>query len=250
MEFNYEQIPDGFYDKIFDGPDGIRKFWHWHKFDSVVRSIEASTEKMSLLDIGCFSGSFSGRFLNENAFQSTSIDILPSQILYAQERYEKPDRKFIAYKDFQDARNLLRGQTFDVVTFIEVIEHLTQAQIADFFLLVNEVTHKGSQLIITTPNYFSLWPILEVILNLVSDVKYEEQHITKFNYWNFKTKLESIYPQLSSQFTLKLLTTSHLVTPYLPLVSYPFAQKVSRFFTPSAWASPLGSILIARLEKN
>lgn len=250
MEFNYDKIEDGFYDKIFDAKDGVRKFWHWHKFDSVIRSITVKLGRIKLLDIGCFSGSFAGRFLDDQQYESASIDILPSQIKYAQEHYQNPNRKFIAYQDFKGASELLAGETFDVITFIEVIEHLTPEQIYGFFNLVDQVSHAGTQIIITTPNYTSLWPILEIILNRVSDVKYDEQHITKFHYWNIVRKMEKIYPPLLEKFELELLTSSHLLTPYLPLFSYKFAQKISKIFRPSRWMSPFGSILIIKFKKR
>ena len=35
-------------------------------------------------------------------------------------------------------------------------------------------------LIVTTPNYRSLWPIIELGVNLVSPVSYEQQHVNKY----------------------------------------------------------------------
>lgn len=250
MEFNYDLIPAGFYDQIFDAPNGMRKFWHWHKFDSVLRTITITKSKMSLLDIGCFSGSFAGRFLPPERFNTIGVDILPRQIEYANAHYGKPGREFRLYHDFREGPKVLKGQHFDVVTFIEVLEHLHRDNIREFFEMVDLVTDEGSQVIITTPNYTSAWPVLEFILNHVSDVKYEEQHITKFHYWNIIPKLQSIYPELLHKYVVSVLTSSHLVTPYISLVNYSLAQNISRAFRPSGWISPLGSILILKLEKR
>ena len=183
MNFDYDQIPEGFYDKIFLGPDGVRKFWHWHKFDSVLRCIDEKPNQ-TLLDVGCFSGSFVGRFVPFEV-KAIGVDILETQIAYGRNNFGSSVKQFTYIQNFEDAREKLSGKKFDVVTFIEVIEHLDHEQIKSFFRLLDEITDSGSQVVISTPNYFSVWPVLEILLNHISDVSYEEQHLTKFTYFNF-----------------------------------------------------------------
>lgn len=248
MSFNYDSIPYGFYDKIFESKDGTRKFWHWHKFDSVVRTIDF-THVNTLLDVGCFSGSFAGRFLSDS-IRSVSVDILESQIRYAKAHFETPSKEFIYYHDFTELPEAIHQSRFDVVTFIEVIEHLHQADIRSFFDAIVKVTHKDSQIIITTPNYISPWPFLEIILNHMSDVKYEEQHVTKFNFWNFIPKLKKIYPDFEKYFEVSLITSSHLVTPFIAAFNYNLATKLSKSIKPSSWMNPFGSILILKLVRK
>ena len=74
--------------------------------------------------------------------------------------------------------------SFDSVSMIELIEHLSDDEIASIFQQIHRVLKKGGKIYITTPNYLSLWPILEFILNKVSKVSYEDQHISKFNFLN------------------------------------------------------------------
>ena len=114
---------------------------------------------------------------------------------------EEPE--FFNYENFQSAQELLAGKKFDAVTFIEVIEHLDQDQIFAFFKMIDFLTHAGSEIIITTPNYLSLWPALEIALNVISDVKYEEQHITKFTTFNIVKKLSRIYPQFLTNYKVE-----------------------------------------------
>lgn len=247
MSFNYDKIPEGFYDKIFDSSDGMRKFWHWHKFDSVVRTLNLNPTS-SLLDVGCFSGTFTGKFVTHQ--RATGIDILPEQINYASEKYGSEKKTYLPVTDFQDAARKLHGQVFDAVTFIEVIEHLTKEQITSFFDMLDQVTHRGSEVVITTPNYLSLWPVLELLLNRFSDVKYEEQHITKFNILNLEDKLARIYPQIWSKYELRLKTTSHFITPFIAAVDYDVAMALSAKVNPINWNNPFGCIMIIKLIKR
>ncbi len=250
MTFNYELIEAGFYDKIFDSNDGIRKFWHWHKFDSVLRIIDDKADPIKLLDVGCFSGSFTGRFLDEKYFHTTSIDILKTQIDYAKAHYQSEYKEFFYYENFQSAQELLAGKKFDVVTFVEVIEHLDQDQIFAFFKMIDSLTYAGSEIIITTPNYLSLWPILEVALNVISDVKYEEQHITKFTTFNIVKKLSRIYPQFLTNYKVDIITTSHFFSPYVSLINYQWAKNISAKYRGSDWKNPFGSIVMLKLIKR
>ncbi len=250
MQFDYGGIPAGYYDQILLGKDGPRKFWHWHKFNSVMRMITAERTRMRLLDVGCFSGSFAGRFLSESLFESTSLDILPAQITYAKERFETATRRFKHYDGFHKLVEAAGTEPFDVVTLIEVIEHLTPEQIREFFLAIDRLTRPGSQVIVSTPNYVSVWPVLELILNQMSDVKYEEQHITKFSYWNFSGKLQSIYPSFREQYEVELITTSHLLSPFVSAFNYRWAQAISKVIRPERWMAPFGALVMMRLRKK
>ena len=79
MAFDYGKIPVGFYDKILIEKNGIRKFWHWHKFDSVTRSLKIKPNDY-FLDVGCFCGSLIGRFIPYKNTKCFGIDILKDQI--------------------------------------------------------------------------------------------------------------------------------------------------------------------------
>ena len=46
---------------------------------------------------------------------------------------------------------------------------------------IYRVLKPNGKLIITTPNYQSAWILVEKIVNLLGEVKYQEQHITFFN---------------------------------------------------------------------
>ena len=67
---------------------------------------------------------------------------------------------------------------------------------------------------ITTPNYFSFWPLIEILLNQISKVSYEHQHINKFNLLNIK--------KITKKLRLRILEkkTFMLIGPFLAFFSF------------------------------
>lgn len=247
LPFDYSDIPAGYYDDIARKRKGMRSFWHWHKFQRIIDMLGQAGGK--ILDIGCFGGTFLGMVAEEKMSEQVGIDILDEQIEYANKSYGNRFRKFLLVKDFND-KNFLPSEYFDVVSLIEVIEHLTMAQIMEMLDFAHARLKPGGKLIITTPNYASLWPVLEILLNKFSDVKYEEQHITHFTFFNAISKLRSILPDYDDKFVVDYKTTSHLFTPFVAAFSFGLAKKLSSAVPPEQWKIPLGAILIIRLTKK
>ena len=142
-------------------------------------------------------------------------------------------------------------ESFDCVTLIEVIEHLEPAEIRAVFDQCVDRLEPGGKLVITTPNYASAWPLIEVVLNKVSDISYDEQHITKFTYFDMEKKLASIYPDLWLYFnTLDFKTTTHFVTPFLAALSYDVARGLSRVVPHQKWRHPFGNLVLMVLTRG
>lgn len=249
MSFNYDSIPIGYYDQVFLKKNGLRKFWHWHKFNTVLRCLKLNSSK-SLMDIGCFAGSFIGRFVHDEfpKIHCLGVDILKEQVEYAKNKYSSETVKFLYFSQFKKLHSEIQMQTFDSISCIEVIEHLNSNQIQELLNFIFNHSTSESEIIFTTPNYSSIWPILEFCINLFSDVKYEEQHLTKFNYFRFINKIQKIYPNFNSHFELDLLTTSHFFTPFISIFSFSLAQILSKSVQPIKWKNPFGAILIIKLK--
>jgi len=246
--FNYNEIPIGYYDEIANKPRGIRSFWHKQKFLRVAACIPDSSD--SLLDIGCFAGTFLGMVSQKKAKHQVGIDILENQINYANNKYGNDFREFHWIKNIQTIEEYLPNQRFQNISIIEVIEHLSKDEIGNILSQAAKLMTKGGRLIITTPNYTSLWPLLELTVNALSKVKYEEQHITKFNYFNFNKTLQDCWPLFNTTFQPEFTTTIHFITPFLAAISQRFATKTSDLIQPSSWKFPFGNLIIASFIKK
>lgn len=245
--FNYSLIPVGFYHHVTEGGNPIRRAWHLQKFERVLDCLPKGPG-LSILDVGCFAGTFLSRLPRERFSRQVGVDILPSQVAFANEHFRTEYREFFAVPTL---RTLLEmEEQFDCITVIEVIEHLTDQEIRHLFQSLAARLRPGGKLVVSTPNYFSAWPVLEFLLNRLSDVTYEEQHLNKFRYFDVEKRLAQLYPRLGEEFRLYFKTTTHFCSPFLAWISLDFAAGVSRLLPHDRWRFPLGSLILLQLERK
>ncbi len=232
-KFNYNEIDTGFYDDIYHENKGIRSAWHHIKFNFIKDRIN---KKNHHLDIGCGSGTFIS-VLN-NKF-SVGIDISKKQIEYANKKYSSEAKNFVHFIN----EIPFKPDSFDSISIIELIEHLSDEEIKNLFNQIEKVLKKGGKIYITTPNYFSLWPILEFFLNKISKVSYEHQHINKFNFYN----INKIIPK--EKFNIIQKSSFIHLSPFMAFFSFKFSilfsllEKILFKFFP-------GFLLFVEIEKK
>jgi len=172
--YDYEEkIPPGYYDEIYRRKAGVRYCWHDLKFRAVAAHLGGTRR---LLDIGCGPGTFLGNYSGDR--EALGIDLSGAQIEYANQRYSTGYRRFSA----RSIAGLVEaGERFDAITMIELLEHLAPDDAVGLLSQARSLLSANGVLIATTPNYRSLWPIIELGVNLVSPVSYEAQHINKYH---------------------------------------------------------------------
>lgn len=245
-DFDYTRIPLGYYDQIFRGKKGVRRLWHVSKFERVLDVLPRS-EGGALLDIGCFAGTFLSMVPERRFARQLGIDLLPEQIEYARLHHGTSFRTFRAATAAQLASEPAR---FDAITLIEVVEHLRPAAVEAMLHDVWSLLRPGGRLVLTTPNYLSAWPLLELGLTWLSDVRYDEQHLTRFDFGRFEAQLETLVPDVWQRFSCAVKTTTHFLTPFLAAVSYDLARRLSRAVPHRAWHHPFGNLIFAVLERR
>ena len=231
--FNYDTISEGYYDEVFKKKKGIQSAWHHIKFDFVEKKIMNTKNH---LDVGCGAGTFLGNYLKNK--KRSGVDIAKGQIDYAIKYNNDENTDFLSYNN-----NLLpfKDKEFDTISFIEIIEHLN---FNDTKILISEAKRclkDDGYIILTTPNYLSFWPLLEVILNKVSKVNYEHQHISKYNYFSLKKTI--------LKFDLKIIEMGTFIT-FSPFLAF-FSFKISKFFSKlNFFKFNLGFLLFVKIKKK
>jgi 2-polyprenyl-3-methyl-5-hydroxy-6-metoxy-1,4-benzoquinol methylase len=171
--YDYEgRIPPGFYDKVYQRKSGVRYCWHDLKFRTVAAHVGTPRR---LLDIGCGPGTFIGNYLE--GVEALGLDLSPSQIGYATSTYGSARHRF-STRTLADLETA--GERFDAVTTIELIEHLSPDAAIELLAQARRLLTPEGVLVVTTPNYRSLWPLIELGVNAKSPVNYIEQHINKY----------------------------------------------------------------------
>jgi 2-polyprenyl-3-methyl-5-hydroxy-6-metoxy-1,4-benzoquinol methylase len=153
-----------------------QRFWHEAKFRLIER-IAMPGKDERVLDAGCGSGTIS-HFLSLHAGEVIGTDSNPSAIRYASGTYRAPNLQF----RLGQFENLVGDKPFDRIYCIEVIEHLYERQVVEVLSLFHKVTNPHGQLLLTTPNYRSPWPLIEWLLDRLGlAAKMDEvQHVTHF----------------------------------------------------------------------
>lgn len=165
-------IPAGFYDQIHRRGAGVRYSWHDLKFRAVAARLGGVRR---LLDVGCGPGTFIGNYAG--GIEALGIDASAPQVAYAQRTYGS-DRHRFATRTVADLA--AAGEHFDAVTLVELVEHLEPAAARALLAGCRGLLAPGGRLVLTTPNYGSLWPAIEWGLNRASSVRYEAQHVNRY----------------------------------------------------------------------
>lgn len=215
LEFDYESIDPGYYDRAYHAKKGIQSKWHHIKFDSL-HKILADISFDRMLDIACGPGTFIGTFKNDDKV-FTGIDLSQNQIEYAEANYGSSNKNFI----IQDAAKMsFEDDSFDLVSSIEFIEHIEIELFESILAECKRCLKKEGHLLLTTPNYQFGWYAIEALLSKISKVDYTDQHITHFNLQRLTNVLEK------NGFEIVLGRKFIYHAPFFAALNWKLAQKV------------------------
>jgi len=239
--FNYDDIPPGYYYRAMVSGHSVQRFWHRHKFLEVASRIGDGTR---VLDFGCGPGSFLSVLADlRGNVEGIGVDVAAAQVGFAREAIPEQDRDRITFLTVppDSVRLPFEDGSFDVITCIEILEHIHPYFIYKIMEEFRRCLKDDGRIIVTTPNYRSLWPLIEVALNRVGAVSYHEQHISKYTPNAFVKILECV------GYRILRLDSIFLLAPFFAVLS----ERVAGFVHRVEKKVPLrlGSLLIAEVEK-
>lgn len=245
-KFDYSSFPLGYYHQVMERGNPVRRAWHLQKFRRVLDCLPPGPG-LSLLDIGCFAGSFLSLADEKRFSNQLGVDVILGQIEFASAHFGTSSRRFQHIASLEQLNQLT--ETFDCITLIEVIEHLQVDEVRLTLKKAADLVKPGGQLVMTTPNYISMWPLLEFLINKTSQFSYEDQHITRFHYFNVESKLKAIVPEFFDLFQIQFKTTTHFIAPFLARISMNFADRVSQLRDHRSWRHPFGNLLLLSFQR-
>ena len=165
---------------LYHGPQSQRR-WHRQKLD-IVLAAAAHHPFRRALDAGCGSAVVAAQIAR--AFphaQVVGLDLSPGAVEFCRSNYgQEPNLSFLA-ADLSDPA-LQLGRDFDFIFSTEVIEHLWPNQVEHYLANLHRLGRPGCRYFLSTPDYSSSWPAVELILDLfrLTPRMRGHQHLTLF----------------------------------------------------------------------
>jgi 2-polyprenyl-3-methyl-5-hydroxy-6-metoxy-1,4-benzoquinol methylase len=229
-DYQHKAITEGF---------TIQRFWHHAKILSILKFLPPSPGD-HVLDVGCGSGVVTA-FLGSLRARAVGIDINQEAIGFAEEFYASEDVSFrLGAVDRLDEND----GSVDKVYCIEVIEHIYKSQAETMLREFHRVLRPGGKLFLTTPNYRSMWPLIEWAMDHsgLFPTLSGHQHVEHYT----TGALGKLC--IEQKFEVVLMATTCLFSPWISLVNWKAAEAL--FALELKVPVHLGSIVTAVLERK
>lgn len=233
---DYNQIEIGYYDEVYRQSKGIQSKWHHLKFKGVHNTLN-KYKISSLLDVACGPGTFISTLPED--LPCIGIDIANKQIEFANKNNSTKNHSF---QICEATRFPFEDNSFDAITSIEFLEHINDKAIVQMLSESKRCLKPSGILLATTPNYKSLWPLLEIIVSKIGSVDYQEQHINRFVQDRLKLTFEK------NGFEIIEIRSYLGLSPFLAKFSWDISEKV--FDKEFDFLKVLGNLLMIVARKK
>lgn len=225
--------------KAFYSPNTIQRFWHQSK-SRLIQSLLSPSNGEFVIDVGCGSGVITN-FLGNFGANVMGIDGNPAAINFASQTFVRQNIKFI--RGLLDEEFIL-PEPVDKIYCLEVIEHIYYYQAKGMLETFFNLLKSNGSVFLTTPNYSSLWPVIERLFDLfrVTPKMAGEQHV---EFYNMK-KLKKICRD--ANFSIEHSFTTNFLAPWISPISWNMAVALERLEL--RLHCPFGSTLVVVLKKN
>ncbi len=225
------------HDALTEG-NSVQRFWHYSKQLAISQYLPVRRVDF-VLDVGCGSGVIAA-FLERCGANVLDNHGNPDAIRYATENFATSNVKF---------RLGLVDETFQVDVpvdknyCLEVIEHIYLDQARNMLKTFYKLLRPGGKVFLTTPNYQSLWPVIEWLMDKLrlDPPLRDHQHVEFYN----RQKLVRI--GIDTGFEIETIITNCFLSPWIAPLSWSLAEKLA--VSETRLPGFLGSILISVFVK-
>jgi len=237
--FDYDSVSGDYQFRAMQSGPRLQRFWHRNKLQ-VMDHVLNVTPRDCVADVGCGAGNLL-LHIGSRARTIIGIDINRKALHFCQER---PNSEGVNNSLFLQASGYalsLADNSIDKLLLVEVIEHLQNPP--DFLKELYRVLRPGGKILITTPNYHSLWPILEWMLDLfnMTPKMVNEQHVCRF----VPRQLAAVAQ--TAGFEVMSLCTFYVLSPLVQFISLTLADRL--VISELSWKSRVGMLIYCLAAK-
>jgi len=214
VPFNYQSVAGDYQYQAMHRGYPMQRFWHKGKlivWDELIAPLISDDPLYPIIEVGCGAGLLL-EHLAPLAQMKIGVDINTQALTFLSNRFDHLSQKslFLPISAFGEMLPFADNY-FGGLILSEVIEHLQDPK-----LILQEafrVLRPGGWCYLTTPNYRSLWPVIEKVLDISSLTPQMAgtQHIYPFDHRKLL--------DLIKNWRMELITTFYLFSPFLSLVS-------------------------------
>ena len=227
------------HDAYYKGPR-MQRFWHYIRLKESSRLLNAISTDF-ILDIGCGSGLFASIIATETKATVLGIDSNKDAIGFCQSQYSLNN---LSFEEHTTDEIHFSDNSFDKVVLLEVIEHITKDQGIALLKKIHSLLKPGGELVLSTPNKRSLWPIIEFLMDKLklAPTMYKEQHEILYN----RKELNKLATEACLSCTKE--KTILLISPWMAALNW----KLGLYFhkMEMKFKTRLGSILLHSFMKS
>ena len=201
----------------------VQRFWHAKKWPMVADKLDFKpTDRV--LEVGAGSSEIPFNTSEEVAL-SCATDFSPAPLDFLSEQIEREKDRRVCFVGADIQKLPFLSGSFDKVIVLEVIEHVPEQTIPQYFSELHRVLAPGGVLLVTTPNYRSTWPLLEWMVDRFGGAAEMGgiQHIARFYPRMLRQALEQ------NGFQVKQEGSVYHFSPFLAPFAPEFAERVFRW---------------------
>ncbi|MBI5094047.1 MAG: class I SAM-dependent methyltransferase [Candidatus Hydrogenedentes bacterium] len=232
------EIDGGYQYRALTSGNPVQRFWHESK-QLVIGDFLPPAPTDFVLDVGCGSGVIS-QYLGGFGAKVLGVDGSNAAIDFARTRFSADNVTFVhGYVD----EHLDLEQGVDKIYCLEVIEHVFQDQGLKMLRAFHDLLKPGGKALLSTPNYHSLWPVIEWGMDRFSGAAHmdKDQHVCHYTPRRLTEACER------AGFAVETLKTWCFVAPWLAPLNVRAARAVHRIELKSP--VPVGSLILAVATK-